>query len=601
MCGIAGAIGVEDPLVIRRMVSAVRHRGPDQAGIFSSGRVHLGAARLSILDLNGGNQPLSSRDGARRIVFNGEIYNHATLRDELSRRGHVFRSRCDTEVVLHAFAEWGIHCTQHLSGMYAFAVLDGARVVLARDPLGIKPLYYSPLNRNAPLLFSSEIKGLLASGLIEPSIKQQALVDHAALGFLTGQETYFSDIVTFPPGEMMLIRAGANGLEIDRVPPRTRRRTTNRLSFSDAVDQLDASLSAAVESQMQADVPVSLTLSGGVDSALLAYYMRQSAEGQDIQCFTVADREDHPDIVGSKIIAHSIGAIHSVTRPTLLDAVSAVPRCISADEQPSSLEAHSLFFLFDAVSASFNVCLNGEGADELFCGYTDYLDPKFWIQRVASRAEKIRSAGLRASAFVEAAIDRITRLAASRADYLTAIFEFNLSDQLTRRHLEMLDRYAMASSVEARVPYLADAVVKLAEELPFEFKVDAHASDRKKLLMALARRKLPASFFAALPVRKIGLPVAGLEVAAAANAVLGRFGAIYNANHPLQPLLQATSSLLAYDLFEEIFMRHCGNVEPDFDTIDFFARRLDVAASELRSAFSEETPERHHVRVFDRG
>ena len=205
MSGIAGAIGTRDQALIMRMTDALRHRGPDGIGHHQWNGVHLGAARLSILDPDAGPQPLYNETGQICIVFNGEIYNHHELRADLKRKGHVFTTATDTEVVLHLYEEVGDDCVHDLRGMFAFAILDGERLFLARDRYGIKPLYYTFLPEGQLFLFASEIKGLLQCPEYTPRLDMQTWADSFVLGHAVGTETFFAGVKSLAAGHTMSI------------------------------------------------------------------------------------------------------------------------------------------------------------------------------------------------------------------------------------------------------------------------------------------------------------------------------------------------------------------------------------------------------------
>ena len=208
MCGIVGILALDprehvDPERLRRMRDALRHRGPDGEGLHVDGPLGLGHRRLAIVDVEGGHQPMANEDGTAWITFNGEIYNHASLRPGLVARGHVYRTRSDTETILHLYEEEGDRCVERLSGMFAFAVWDGGkrRLLLARDRLGIKPLYYALTRRE--LLFASEIKAILAAGPLRPSFNHAVLPEFLATGFVSGEETFFRGIRKLQPGRTL--------------------------------------------------------------------------------------------------------------------------------------------------------------------------------------------------------------------------------------------------------------------------------------------------------------------------------------------------------------------------------------------------------------
>ena len=217
MCGIAGVVGSWIPGVIHAMTDALEHRGPDSYGYSYGTSWQFGVRRLSILDLRAGDQPMFSERKDKCIVFNGEIYNHSDLRNRLMELGHHFKTRCDTEVVLRAYEEWGGDCLQHLRGMYGFAIADRESVFIARDRLGIKPLYYAHLASDNLLLFASEIKALLCDPRVSASLDPQALGDMLVLGYPFGEETLLRDVRAVPPGSWLSVRQTTSGLVCARI------------------------------------------------------------------------------------------------------------------------------------------------------------------------------------------------------------------------------------------------------------------------------------------------------------------------------------------------------------------------------------------------
>src|SRR5262245_20999783 len=211
MCGIAGVIGNRDQGLIERMTETIRHRGPDSHGFYKSAALDLGVRRLRIIDLESGDQPITNETGELTIVFNGEIYNYRELRSELASRGHWFRTRTDTEVILHLYEEYGEQSVGKLRGMFAIAITDGTQLFLARDRLGIKPLYYTEVG--GIFLFASEIKALLRSNEVRPSLNQQAMADAMVLGYAYGDQTYLEGIKCVRPGTWMKVRKEGNRIE----------------------------------------------------------------------------------------------------------------------------------------------------------------------------------------------------------------------------------------------------------------------------------------------------------------------------------------------------------------------------------------------------
>ena len=289
MCGIAGKL-IYDPEArvgegeIMRMITPLAHRGPDGQGVHLDGNVGLGHCRLSIIDLGTGAQPMANEDETVWIVFNGEIYNFHELRGRLLAKGHVFRSQSDTEVIIHAYEEFGLDCVNQLRGMFTFAIWDSRRrrLFLARDRVGIKPLYYCQTARG--LLFASELKGILADPEISRDLDYNALRSFLAFKYVPGEETLFKSIRKLPPGYHLLVEGG----RITTKQYWDLRFTQDRWnrSFEEATEELYALIKDTVRDHMIADVPVGVFLSGGVDSSALLNFAVQGTD-KKVSTFTV--------------------------------------------------------------------------------------------------------------------------------------------------------------------------------------------------------------------------------------------------------------------------------------------------------------------------
>src|ERR1043165_4588747 len=277
MCGIAGIVNLNpharvDEARLKRMRDVLRHRGPDGAGLWIDGPVGLGHRRLSIVDLAGGHQPMANEDESVWITYNGEIYNHAALRPGLEAAGHVYRTRSDTETILHLYEEDGERCVEKLQGMFAFAIWDKnhGRLLLARDRLGIKPLYYAITDDE--IVFASEIKAILASGAVRPEFNEAVLPEFLANRFVAGDETFFRGIHKLIPGRTFSWSM-PDGVARRRYwkPPAPDERTD--VSLERAASDVRDRLSAVVRSHLMSDVPLGLFLSGGLDSSAIAALM----------------------------------------------------------------------------------------------------------------------------------------------------------------------------------------------------------------------------------------------------------------------------------------------------------------------------------------
>ena len=312
MCGICGIIGNDgsEPVseaTIRAMCSVMHHRGPDDEGVYLRGGVGLGHRRLSIIDLAGGHQPMSNEDGTLWIVYNGEIYNHLELRQTLEARGHRYRTRCDTETILHLYEEFGERCVDHLNGMFAFAIYDQntGTTFLARDRLGIKPLYYAVAGGR--LIFGSEMKAILASGLIPAALNQSALPEMLAFGYLSQPETMFCGIEKLMPAHTLTFRDGrAECREYWSIPgPASEQRTDDEWC-----ERFAAAFEDSVRVRLMSDVPLGMFLSGGLDSSAIAAMMARHAT-EKIRTFSVGFAErGYSELPYAQLVADAIGAEH---------------------------------------------------------------------------------------------------------------------------------------------------------------------------------------------------------------------------------------------------------------------------------------------------
>ena len=314
MCAIAGILKYDQRERVERsrlgrMAEVQRHRGPDGAGIWIDGPVGLAHRRLAIIDVAGGHQPMTNEDESCWIVFNGEIYNHAVLRREMERGGHRYRTRSDTETILHLYEEYGSRCVDRLQGMFAFAIWDGrqGRLLLVRDRLGIKPLYYADTNRE--LLFASEIKGIVASGAIKVAFNEAILPEFLANRYVTGTDTFYRGIKKLLPGHLLECSA-EQGVQIRRYWHPPQECVDERLPLAEQADQLRLGLQLAVKSHLMSDVPLGLFLSGGLDSSGLAALMAPLMP-QPVKTFAVgfAEREAN-ELQYARMVAQAIGAEH---------------------------------------------------------------------------------------------------------------------------------------------------------------------------------------------------------------------------------------------------------------------------------------------------
>lgn len=523
MCGICGVYNYRfdkpvDEALLRSMSAQIVHRGPDDDGFYVDGALGLGMRRLSIIDIEGGHQPISNEDGSIWIVFNGELYNFPDLRRELQPKGHVFRTRSDTETVIHAYEEWGLDAFSKLNGMFGFALWDSRNqeLILARDPFGVKPLYYT--ERNGRFLFGSEIKAILADPTIPREVDAAALDEFLTLTFVSSPNTLFSNIHKLPPGH--LLRVTQSGLVLKRFyfsPPVLQHR-----SEMEWLEALRAGIESAVQRQMISDVPVGVMLSGGMDSAIVATLMRRFA-GTSIHSFTVGfeGNFNQNELVAARRSAELIGTEHHEVVISADEYAQFLPRSLWYLEEPiATTSTLAFYWVCRLASQHVKVVLTGQGADEPFAGYGRHFGEYYggWYRQLPSALRKYiltplidqlpRNEQLKRAVHSLDVTDPLARMT-----QIYTIFDSDLKKRLYRNGLsnivrsdvgksislwqndvqgldrlsQMLyvdarfslpdnllmygDKMSMASSLEARVPFLDLELMALIESMPPDMKI----------------------------------------------------------------------------------------------------------------------------------
>ncbi|MGB6877120.1 MAG: asparagine synthase (glutamine-hydrolyzing) [Candidatus Acidiferrales bacterium] len=384
MCGICGIIGSENrPETIERlgrMMQAMAHRGPDGEGIFVTARAGIGMRRLSIIDLPGGQQPIWNESGTLAVVFNGEIYNFHELRRSLESAGHVFRTQSDTETIIHAYEQWGCDCVQHLRGMFAFAIVEtpdgktnpARRVFLARDRMGIKPLYYGVADGN--FFFASEVRALLASGCIPRRLSVSAVSSYLLFGAVGEPVTLIEGVRSVPPGHCGYVSCDAVSAPFRSEPYWNAAEATRPSvmgSQESPAKQVRASLQDSVRHHLVADVPLGIFLSGGIDSTAIAAIA--SKEHARVKTFTVAfSEEEFSEGTIARDTAKLLGTDHSEFLLTAEEMRLRLDEAVAAFDQPSADGINTYFVSWAARQAGLKVALSGLGSDELFGGYSTF-------------------------------------------------------------------------------------------------------------------------------------------------------------------------------------------------------------------------------------
>lgn len=532
MCGICGVLNLSpsappvEAQQLRAMTDALRHRGPDAEGFYVADdrSVGLGFRRLSIVDLATGDQPMANEDESLWLVFNGEIYNHAAHRPDLETRGHRFRSHCDAEVILHLYEELGADCVHELRGMFAFALWDSRRkqLLLVRDRIGVKPLYYAATART--LVFGSEIKALFEHGSLDPQLDEAALSLYLTFAATPAPRTLFEGVQKLPPGHRLIVNAETGKQTLERYwqpLPDAQERASVRAP-EEYVERLEALVRESIGLRMMSDVPYGAFLSGGVDSSLNVALMAELAD-RPVSTFSVAIEGDpNSDELGfARSVAEHYGTRHHEVVIGERDFLEYLPELVWQQDEPlADPVCVPLHAISEAARESgTRVIQVGEGADELFSGYTSYafftdFYRRVWrpyshlprpLRRAASslapllpldRADVLRRSGeAHGELFWGGAIpfydshkrlllggddDRGRRAVATlyadvdahvaHPTQLDRMIGIELRQRLPELLLMRVDKVTMGSSLEARVPYLDHKLVEFALALPADVK-----------------------------------------------------------------------------------------------------------------------------------
>lgn len=429
MCGIAGVLNLSEgpppeESTLRQMLAMIRHRGPDQFGIYLGDKVGLGNARLSILDLSCGQQPIGNEDGSLWIVFNGEIFNHPELRPDLEARGHRFSTHSDTEVLLHAYEEYGPGCLSRLNGQFVFAIWDARdrSLFIARDRLGVRPLFYTVANNS--LIFGSEIKVILSHPGVKAEIDPVALGEVFTFWSTLSPRTIFQGIVDLPPGHFMRVRDGRIVIEKYWELSFPAAETMSSRTKQEYQDELRDLLIDATRIRLRADVPVGAYLSGGLDSSTITAIIRNYT-GNLLDTFSIVfDDPDFDESPQQQTMAEFLGTRHHVVHATHADIGRVFPEVVWHTEVPLLRTSPAPMFLLSKLvrDHQFKVVLTGEGADEFLGGYDLFKEDKvrrFWARNPDS---KLRPA------LLKRIYPWISGLSSGNETYLAAIFGKGLTD-----------------------------------------------------------------------------------------------------------------------------------------------------------------------------
>jgi len=561
MCGICGIFfrnrdwRVQGD-VLSRMNRAIAHRGPDDGGFFVEENIGLAIRRLSIIDLTTGHQPLANENRDIWIVYNGEIYNHGELRADLVKKGHAYRTRSDTETIVHLYEEYGRDCVKHLQGMFAFVIWDRRTRLLfaARDRFGIKPFYYR-WDGNA-FLFGSEIKAVLGYPDLKAEFNRSTLAEYLAFGYITGMETMFAGIHKLMPGHSLEISERGE-LRIERYWDLTTEVDEIPRGRDYYVSKYRGLLEDAVQSHLMSDVPLGMFLSGGVDSSAVAA-LATKVRGERIKTFAVGyGEEEFSELRFAREVAEHIGSDHQEVRLSREDFFANLPELIWHEDEPIVWPSSvSLYFVARAAGQHVKVVLTGEGSDETLAGYTRYawtlrnsrLDnfyrsvstkrirelvrkaidaaplspslhrklghtflvrdgnswPSFYYDNFYSAFSAADQASLLTSSALASAGDAyassMQAFEQSRGELLHRLLSADIKSYLIELLMKQ-DQMSMAASVESRVPFLDHRLVEFTARIPDQFLIEGMAG--KLVLKQAVEDLLPRSI---VYRKKMGFP-----------------------------------------------------------------------------------------------
>lgn len=509
MCGICGIFGFEDKTLVKKMCQVIAHRGPDDDGFFFDENIGLGHRRLSIIDLSTGKQPIFNENRNICIIYNGEIYNFPELRKELEEKGHRFYTSTDTEVIVHLYEEEGFFFLKRLRGMFAIALWDADKkcLLLARDPIGIKPLYYTFIGSS--LIFASEIKALLECEAVKRRLNIASLDQYLTYRYVPGPSTMFEGIYRMMPGHLIL--CSKNGSEIVKywdVPPQSKGVGDEGYYTS----MLRKMLKKNVEMELISDVPLGAYLSGGIDSSIIVSLMSRKVD-QPVKTFSVGFGAGEPidELESARLVSEHIGTDHHEIIVRSEDVEKHLPRIIwHLDEPIVDPAIFPTYLLSELASRHVKVVLTGEGADELFAGYSDYhtrlkgekvrrfLPPAF--RRTATGfLNKSSNSGINLYArqmlddtddhilwgelfdsdekrelYVDFKVEKTPTVGYFKGytgESLSKMLYTDIKTWLPDDLLVKVDKMTMANSIEARVPYLDHTLIEFAMNIPPHLKI----------------------------------------------------------------------------------------------------------------------------------
>lgn len=536
MCGICGIVNFKkeepiDPEVLTEMRDVMTHRGPDDEGLYINQNAGLGFRRLSIVDISSGHQPMCNENGNIWIIFNGEIYNHSLIRKELLSKGHIYKTRSDTESIIHLYEEEGIEGFKKMNGMFGIAIWDDKQkqLILVRDRLGIKPLYYC--HSRGSLIFASEIKSILKSQKVRVEMNAAGLEEYLLFRFVAGEKTLFEGIYNLLPGHILILKDGR--IEIKKfwdLPPLE---PSVEIGEKEAVDQLDELLNDSVKLRLMSDVALGTLCSGGVDSSLISAYAVKLSN-RYLNTFSVGFQEAAFDESRyARIVSEKYKTRHHQLIVDNKSFADSLPALIWHNDEPLNHPNSVQIYHISRMAKEFvTVVLTGEGADELFAGYPRYLMAGMYLQSAwlpmalrrtfKSLFQLVPIARVnKLGRFLPLSMSEIAIFNATSANRLLVkeILDFKNGDSFMRSRLALIsdaklerknllesiirldlktyllsilnrqDKMSMAACIESRVPFLDYRLVEWGTRIPMRLKIKGFQT--KAIVKKLGKRKLP--------------------------------------------------------------------------------------------------------------
>ncbi|NOQ55747.1 MAG: asparagine synthase (glutamine-hydrolyzing) [Nanohaloarchaea archaeon] len=504
MCGIYG-FNFDNKQLLKKMSDVLKYRGPDQKGFYSDKHISMGHNRLSILDLSeNGKEPMSNEDGSIQLTYNGELYNFKPIRSALEKKGHRFKSDSDAEVVVHAYEEYGTKCLEKFRGMFAFALWDQKKrkFFLARDRLGIKPLYY--YHKDRKFIFASEIKAIIQDKDIERKVNLEAMHQLIASLYPFSENTLMQDIYELPPGHFMIFHD--NKISISRYWSLHIENTQKSEEFY--IKKLKILLQDSVKLRMISDVPLGATLSGGLDSSIITTLMSRVSDSE-VNTYTAGFGDSSDEFAYANMVSEYAGTNHKELYIDFKNITKELPKIIwNNDTVLTRTAAFPLYFLSKELKKNITVAMVGEGSDELFGGYPRYK--QFSPDRLSGNKSdmknmyrKIPLSFFRNQSYKSLYSDSMDKdmtektLSAVKKEikipgsqnYLNKVLSFEIQNFLPKVHLLRVDRMTMSNAIEARVPYLDHKFVEFSMTIPSRLKMNN--STEKYILKKAAAGIIP--------------------------------------------------------------------------------------------------------------